>query len=153
MKRTTLGLLSLAVAAVVALSPVSALAAPGNNGDIHVVTTTNADGTPGCSFTVEFTNFDDEAVTSTLEFDLQSPTPGTVPNPVAVRAATFTGGHQATVSVPFDISDELLASGAAPTAGGYHVMLTTHTPFSNGNDVKHKVFWVGACEISPTFDA
>jgi hypothetical protein len=32
---------------------------------------------------------------------------------------------------------------------GYHVKLTVHTPRSNGNDSKTKVFWVEPCQPTP----
>lgn len=139
-----------ALGAMAMLGPASVLAAPGNNGDIHVVTTSNPDGTPGCSFDVVFHNFDSGPVVSDLEFALQSPTRGTATGPVATRQAVLAGGHQSSESHTFDLSAELLASGATPTDRGYHVKVTTHTPFSNGADTKHKVFWVGACGIDPT---
>ena len=99
-----------------------------------------------CSFSVEWYGFD-SAVTSHVTFEQVAPT---------------RGGTKQTDDVTLDDSDH---TGGGSTAGydgyktytldfegephakhGYHVKLTTNTPYSQGSDVKHKVFWVEPCE-------
>ncbi len=44
-------------------------------------------------------------------------------------------------------SEYTLAFDGEPHAQqGYHVKLTVHTPYSQGSDTKHKVYWVEGCE-------
>ena len=150
--RRTLGVLGAlgAMTSVLVMGPVAGQAAPGNNGDIHVVTTTNLDGSPGCRFDVEFSDFDATTLTSELDFSLQAPTLGALTDPIAVELFTFTGGQGLNASASYDLSTALLASGASPTDQGYHVKVETHTPFSGGADGKSKVFWVGTCRILPS---
>lgn len=140
---------AIALACALTLSPVAALAAPGNNGDIQVVTTTNSDGSPGCQFAVQLYNFDPLEVTSVLQFSLQAPTEGTIANPIHTDTLTFVGGPGLDTSGTFDLSAYLLSSGATPGSHGYHVKVQTQTPSSNGADTKYKVFWVGPCQILP----
>jgi len=149
-KGLVLGGMVLGVVGLLALGTSPAMAAPGNNGDIHVVTTTNPDGTPGCAFDLQFSDFDPGALTSTVTFSLQAPTQGTVADPFATRSVSFTGGPGLDATATLDLSTELLASGAQPEDGAYHVKVDTATPFSNGSDGKSKVFWVGACVIIPS---
>jgi hypothetical protein len=99
-----------------------------------------------CTFSVEWFGFD-SGVTSEVTFEQHAPTRG------------GSGHHD---SVPLDADSH---SGGGSTAGydgvatynldwegephpkhGYHVKLTTNTPYSQGADTKHKVFWVEPCE-------
>lgn len=139
----------IALAGLAALGATAAMAAPGNNGDIQVVTTTNSDGTPGCQFQVQFYNFDPGPLTSVVQFSLQAPTTGSAANPIETDTVSFVGGPGLDTTAPFDLSGALLSSGAVPGPQGYHVKVQTQTPNSNGADTKYKVFWVGACQILP----
>jgi hypothetical protein len=119
--------------------------APGNNGTIKI------DGEPfdtshgqeahvGCNLRVLYFNFDEGPdLNSTLTFVAQAPTAGDF---------TFTdtitlGSGDPDVAGPYDLGAKLLASGIEPhSKQGWHVSLTTNTEYSQGADVKHKVFWV-----------
>jgi hypothetical protein len=100
-----------------------------------------------CTFAVEGFGFDAVASKSDLMFEQHAPTRG--------------GGKQYD-SIPLDQDSH---SGGGSTAGydgvtypeltfvgephpkhGYHVKLTAYTPYSQGSDRKHKVFWVEPCE-------
>ena len=120
----------------------------GNNGTVKITP-----GTAACVVNIEWYGFDEGAdILSTVVFEMQAPTrhigfSSTGPTEVFVGgdpasgAGTDTGfDGEASYSLAFD---------GEPAAQGYHVKLTTHTPFSNGADTKHKVFWVQACEETP----
>jgi hypothetical protein len=104
-----------------------------------------------CTFSVEGYGFDAVASQSDLTFEQQAPT---------------SGGSAQYGSVPLDGDSH---SGGGSTAGydgvqdfnltfmgdphpkhGYHVKLTAVTDYSQGSNVKHKVFWVEPCETTTT---
>ena len=124
----------------------TALAAPGNNGDIQVQTSINADGTPGCSFDLQYNNFDAGTVSSTYTYTLQAPTTGAGDGVLSTGTVALSGGPGRDATVTFDLSATLLASGAMPSSQGYHVKVVTASTYSNGNDTKSKVFWAQACD-------
>jgi hypothetical protein len=129
---------------------------PGNNGTVKV------DGLPfddhpdnephpGCTFEIDWYNFDANA-TSDVTFETQ--------NPTGTRELEFTG--DATVTLDDDANEGGDVDGldaheeyTLSFTGddffhpnlGYHVKLTIETTWSNGADVKHKVFWVSECEV------
>ncbi|MFL6002972.1 MAG: hypothetical protein ACJ72P_09210, partial [Nocardioides sp.] len=102
-----------------------------------------------CTFAVEGYGFDSVASHSVTTFDQHAPTGG---------------GSSQTGSIPLDGDSH---SGGGSTAGydgvqgytltfvgdphpvhGYHVKLTATTDYSQGSNVKHKVFWVEPCETT-----
>jgi hypothetical protein len=135
----------LSLALMLGMGQGAALAAPGNNGTIQVVTGTNPDGSLDCEFNVEFYNFDAAQVTSQVEFSLQAPTEGTSTDPIETDAVSFTGGQGLDATASFDLSNALDDSGAVAKSGAYHVKVRTDSPYSNGAGAKYKVFWVSSC--------
>ncbi len=118
---------------------------PGNNGTIKV------DGEPfdlshgneahvGCTFRINFFNFDETTKTSTVTFEGQAPSGGGV---FLVDAVTFTGSDGSSPAYSLSSFDQAALATATPhPQQGYHVRVTTSTPYSNGNDTKSKVFWI-----------
>lgn len=137
------------------LAPAAMADPPGNNGTVKVDGTdieSVPDNDPhvGCTFTIDWFNFD-AAATSTVTFALQAPTtdgslsvdgPGTVTlqdDPAGGAGGDPDGSQAYTLS--FD--------GSPQPQQGYHVKLTVNTTGSQGSDVKSKVFWVQGCD-APT---
>ncbi len=145
---------------------------PGNNGTIKV----DDDGLPGCSvggsdntkcdngvgndphlgcqFYVEWYNYDANA-TSTVSFEVQSPTGGTVTVVTGSLTKTLDGDDASNGdNGGFDGSElyQLSFSDAPHPQQGWHVKVTTHTTGTNGeSDTKFKTFWVeGDCQPIPT---
>jgi hypothetical protein len=128
---------------------------PGNNGTVKV------DGLPfdehpdnephpGCEFDIDWYNFDANA-TSEVTFESQNPT-GTdilLTDSVTLDDDANEGGDedglddldaQESYTLEFTEDDFFHPN------QGYHVKLTIETTWSNGAEVKHKVFWVSECE-------
>jgi hypothetical protein len=134
----------------------------GNNGTVKVTPHGEVDGIPqntphvGCVFDIEWYGFDEgDDIISQVTFEAWAPTrvPMTVDGPSEVLvgedpasgAGTDSGfDGEATYRLSFD--------GEPHPQQGYHVKLTINTPGSQGADVKHKVFWVQACETPDTPD-
>ncbi len=126
---------------------------PGNNGTIKVDGgdfDSHPDNEPhvGCTFQVDFYNYGKDVGNATVSFELQAPT-------VDGRTLTVTSGDLTPDigedppggGTDLDASETYtLAFTGEPHAQGYHVKLTINAPDSQGNDVKHKVFWVEGCE-------
>lgn len=145
--------LSFGLVALTNFQTVAAEDAPGNNGTIKV-DRLDFDSAPdnqpkvGCTFQVDFYNYGEGVGNASVSFDLQAPT-------VEGRTLTVTSGD-----LTPDIGEDApgggtdvdaqetytLAFTGEPAAQGYHVKLTINAPNSNGNDVKHKVFYVSGCE-------
>ena len=130
---------------------------PGNNGTVKVDgvewdDAPNNEPHPGCTFEIDFYNYDEGDLDATYEFALQAPSGsgllesgslfiGEDPNGGGTDLDGSTG--------PIDLSDAFASSGAtAHPKQGYHVMLTVHAEGSIGADVKHKVYWVTGCTQS-----
>jgi hypothetical protein len=130
---------------------------PGNNGTVKIAPVGEDDGTPdnnphpGCAFQIEWYGFDEGPdIESTVTFEMQAPTSdvglsGTDPEKVFVGEDPATGagtdsGHDATQEYT------LAFAGDPHPQQGYHLKLTVHTPYSQGSDTKHKVYWVEGCE-------
>jgi hypothetical protein len=149
-----------AAATVLAVPVMAGVAAgqegpPGNNGTVKVdgIPFDDHPGNephPGCTFEIDWYNFDANA-TSVVTFESQ--------NPTGTRELAFTG--DGTVTLDGDANeggDEDGLDGHEEYTlvfteddffhpnQGYHVKLTIETTWSNGADVKHKVFWVSECE-------
>jgi hypothetical protein len=143
---------------------------PGNNGTVKLAGY-NAPNGPGhssgdgsakghpsndphlpCGFTVEWFGFD-ASVYSNVIFEQHAPTRGDGPHPgsdtVKLDDDSHSGGGSA---AGFDGAEtyNLDFDGTPHAKHGYHVKLTTHTPYSQGADTKHKVFWVEPCERTVT---
>jgi hypothetical protein len=129
--------------------------APGNNGTIKIDgepydTSKGQEAHVGCDFRVLYWGFDEgDDLQSVLTFTAQAPTSGDF---------TFTdtitlGEGEPDIAGPYNLVDELIAAGIEPHAQqGWHIKLTTNTEYSQGADVKHKVFWVQDCEEPETPD-
>lgn len=126
---------------------------PGNNGTIKIDgepydTTRNNEPHVGCEFRVLYFGTDEgEGLTSTLTFAAHAPTSGDF---------TFTdtitlGDGEPDIAGPYNLVADLQAAGIVPhPQQGYHVKLTTNTEYSQGADVKHKVFWIQCDETEQT---
>jgi hypothetical protein len=101
-----------------------------------------------CEFSVEWFGFD-SGVTSTTSFVQHAPTRGGEPqgNSVQLDADSQAGGGS-TAGYDGYYTYNLDWEGEPHPKHGYHVKLTTYTPYSQGNDTKHKVFWVEPCETT-----
>ena len=130
---------------------------PGNNGTVKVAPAGENDGTPdnnphvGCTFQIEWYGFDEGSdIVSTVGFAMHSPTSdvglsGTSPEEVFVGGDPATGAG--TETGLDGVQQYTLAFDGEPHAQqGYHVKLTVHTPYSQGSDTKHKVYWVEGCD-------
>jgi hypothetical protein len=132
----------------------------GNNGTVKIAPLGEMDGIPnnsphpGCTFQVEWYGFDEgDDIVSTVGFAMQSPTKD-VGLSVAGDTSVFVGGDPATgagTDTGLDGTEVYTLSfdGEPHPKQGYHVKLTVHTPRSNGNDSKTKVFWVEPCQSTP----
>ena len=151
------------IVAVTALALTPVAAAPGNNGTIKVDEQglENGPGAPNsndphidCAGRVEWYGFDEGVQSSDVIFEVQAPTISTgaedaptaqTYEDVAVVDGDGPGGTSLDGTLDFDLSP-LLAHYQPHPKQGYHVKVTAHTTFSQGSDVKHKVFWVQPCE-------
>ena len=99
-----------------------------------------------CTFSVEWFGFD-SAVTSAVTFEQHAPTRGGRPqyDSVPLDADSHSGGGS-TAGYDGVETYNLDFEGDPHPKHGYHVKLTTNTPYSQGSDTKHKVFWVEPCE-------
>lgn len=128
----------------------------GNNGFIKVNEEVVPDSTPnndphvGCSFKVEFYNYDKNPnYRAQVSFALHNPTAGAnYSMKVAGDQNPFIGEDVAGGGNDLDAvkSYKLSFTGTPHAKQGYHVKLTIHADGSRGADVKHKVFWVQPCE-------
>jgi hypothetical protein len=131
----------------------------------------------GCLVTVDWYDYDEGELFSSVEFEVWPPTGGTeaitVPltdhrapgdahapfagsspftsdNDVYIGEDPASGASAAGIdaSVTYRM-DQVLASFTPHPQHGWHVKLTVHADSSIGADVKHKVFWTGPC-VTPT---
>lgn len=130
----------------------------GNNGTVKIDRTpfdNHPDNQPHvtCTFQVDFYGFDANVGDAKVQFDLKSPTRDG--RTLAVTSGDLTpniGQDAAGGGTDLDASETytLAFTGAPHAKQGYHVKLTVNAPGSQGNDTKHKVFWVEACETPVT---
>ena len=132
----------------------------GNNGTIKITPLGATDGTPnnhphvGCGFQIEWYGFDKgDDIVSRVGFAMHAPTGG-VGLSVSGPSSVFVGGDAASgagTATGLDGRETFTLSfdGPGHPKQGYHVKVTVHTPYSQGNDTKTKVFWVQGCE-APT---
>jgi hypothetical protein len=154
---TSAGLAFSAPSVVVARSgPVQSSGPPGDNGFIKV-DDQRIDGIPnnqphvGCTFHVDFYNYDEGDLFADVNFALQPPTSGPgYTLGVDGNTHVFIGEDPAGGGKDLDASEiyTLSFTGTAHLQG-YHVKLTINAQGSQGSDVKHKVFWVSGCEQPP----
>lgn len=142
----------------------------GNNGTVKIegadAESLPPDNNPhqGCTFTVEWYNFETDPAGGTIEanvdFALQAPT-ADEEHSLSVTSGDTTPaieGDDVDGVDPDGVYQYTLAfTGAPHTAGkdtskqGYHVKVTVSTPLTKGkSDVKSKVFWVAGCDAPPT---
>lgn len=131
----------------------------GNNGFIRVNEEIVPDGTPnndphvGCSFKVEFYNYDNNPnYRANVQFALHEPTKDGRTMTVTGNTNPFIGQDSAGGGNDRDAVEtyRLNFTGAPHAQQGYHVKLTIHADGSQGSDVKHKVFWVKPCATAVT---
>lgn len=132
----------------------------GNNGTVKIEkflapddvpdTTPENDPHQDCKFDIEWYGFDKgDDIISKVSFELQAPTLDgelTVDGPLEV----FVGEDDASGAGTEDGLDgretyTLNSTGTAHPEQGFHVKVTVHTPGSQGNDTKSKVFWFENC--------
>ena len=103
-----------------------------------------------CTFSVEWFGFD-SGVTSAVTFEQHAPTRGGHPqyDSVPLHADSHSGGGSTAGYDGYETYN-LDFEGDPHPKHGYHVKLTTNTPYSQGSDTKHKVFWVEPCEDTET---
>ena len=142
-------LMTIAVGSVLFISPAAAQAPPGNNGFIKVDgeeldDIPNNDPHVGCTFLVEFYNYEEGPLEAEVTFEGIAPTGGGV----LLTDTVFIGEDPAGGGNDLDAAEEytLDFTGIEPhPQQGFHVRLTIHADGSQGADVKHKVFWVEQC--------
>jgi hypothetical protein len=134
---------------------------PGNNGtvkieeaDVDSVDDDNNANHPhvACPFAVRWYGYDEGTQTTEVAFAAQMPS-GTAAVPMTAGRASFTfDGHGPGDQVDHTEVYELDVAGLVEQENqGYHIKATITTTGSQGNDTKHKVFWMSACaEETPT---
>ncbi|MEV4261248.1 hypothetical protein [Kribbella sp. NPDC049584] len=131
---------------------------PGNNGTVKIEGADIQSGPPdnnphqGCTFSVEFYNYDKGDYNATVTFEDQAPTKDGGLQVVSGNLHPFIGEDAAGGGTDLDAREvyTLKFTGQPQPQQGYHVKLTVNAPGSIGNDVKHKVFWVQGCDAPPT---
>lgn len=130
----------------------------GNNGVVKIqgadADTIQPDNNPhvGCTFDVEFYNYDEGDYHADVAFEVQSPTTGEV-MVTGGESRVFIGADAASGGTDLDGRETytLAFTGEPHDAQGYHVKVTVTAPDSRGNDTKTKVFWVAGCStVTPT---
>jgi hypothetical protein len=124
----------------------------GNNGTVKIDAEdfdTHPDNEPhvGCNFEVDWYGFDEGAIYSDVTFEAHPPTGSGVllEDVINVGGDAAGGGTDLDGEREYDLSPYLRSFTPHPKQG-YHVKLTINTDGAQGADVKHKVFWVQACD-------
>lgn len=125
----------------------------GNNGTVKIDRLTfdnhpNNQPHVGCTFQVDFYGFDEGVGNATVNFEEHSPTADANLTVISGDLTPNIGEDDASGGTDLDASEtyKLDFSGQPHPQQGYHVKLTVDAPGSQGNDTKHKVFWVEGCE-------
>ncbi|HEY3562909.1 MAG TPA: hypothetical protein VGL05_35835 [Kribbella sp.] len=129
----------------------------GNNGTIKIegadIQSLPPDNNPhqGCTFAVEFYNYDEGAYKASVQFEDQASTKDGGLDVVSGNLHPFIGGDAAGGGTDLDAREvyTLKFTGEPQPQQGYHVKLTVDAPGSIGGDKKHKVFWVTGCDATP----
>lgn len=125
----------------------------GNNGTVKI-DRTPFDNHPNnqphttCTFQVDFYGFDANVGNAAVIFEMQAPTnKGQTLQVVSGDLTPNIGEDAASGGTDLDASEtyKLAFTGTPHASQGFHVKLTVHAPGSQGNDTKHKVFWVQPC--------
>jgi len=128
----------------------------GHNGVVKVVGEGDVDDIPennphqGCRLGIEWYNYDQADIWSTITFEMWSPTDATLT--VDGPSSVFVGeDHAGGTKNDLDAREwyTLNADGLAHPEQGFHVKVTVDTPGSRGTEKKSKVFWFQNCE-TPT---
>lgn len=101
-----------------------------------------------CTFQVDFYGYDRGDYNANVNFALHAPTKnGRTLSVVSGDLTPFIGEDAASGGTDLDSSEtyQLAFTGDPHPKQGYHVKVTVHAPFSQGNDTKTKVFWVQPC--------
>jgi hypothetical protein len=126
---------------------------PGNNGviklddrpfDDHV----NNEPHVGCIFQLDFYNYDMGDFYAAIKFVVIPPTGDNVTirrSRVFIGEDAAGGGTDLDAAKTFNLSSSLQQFMEHPQQG-YHIKVIVNAPGSIGDDRKHKVFWVEACE-------
>ena len=154
--------LAVAVAAVPAallLGPTANAAPnpPGNNGTVkidRIPFDSHPNNQPhvGCTFQVDFYGYDEGNLNAAVRFESHPPTG---PRRVLLTDTVFIGeddnsGGGSTAGLDASETYTLSFAGIQPhPKQGFHVKLTVNAQGSRGADVKHKVFWVKSCKVTP----
>jgi len=133
-----------------ALNPAQA-APKGNNGSVKIAQVGDVDNIPdntphvGCTFELQWYDFDLGNQTAQVSFTMQKPTLGTVQVSGGSTSPNVPGGPGLDTSVAYTLTPNATPS---PTQG-YHVKVVVTTPHSKGNDTKSKTFWFSGCNAAP----
>jgi hypothetical protein len=124
---------------------------PGNKGTVKIDDETfnqipDNDPHESCIFHLQFLFFP-RATTATYTFALHPPTKDGFTSGSVELHPLLTPNAEVVV----DLTDFLKNSQVPPhPIQGWHVKLTIHAPDAQGNDVKHKVFWVNCPAAAPS---
>ena len=125
----------------------------GNNGtikidDIPFDSHPNNEPHVGCKFEVDFYNYDGGGLYADLSFETQAPTAGGIllSDNIFIGEDAAGGGTDLDAHREYNLSPYLVGLEPHPVQG-YHIKLTINADGSQGNDSKHKVFWVTNCTV------
>jgi hypothetical protein len=128
---------------------------PGNNGFVKVDdqpldSIPNNNPHVGCTFRVDFYNYDEGDLAAQVAFIGIPPTGGGLlgGDTLNIGGDTAGGGNDLDGSVSVDLSSALADVTPHPHQG-FHVRLVVHAEGSQGADTKFKVFWVTGCAAPP----
>lgn len=130
----------------------------GNNGFVKVDGTDmdarpDNDPHPGCTFVLEFYNYDQGDLQASVTFELQPPTTRAgddqtiLTDTVAIGEDPPGGSNDLDARRTYDL--DIRGAERQPNQG-YHVKLTVNADGSRGSNVKHKTFWVDCGPPSTT---
>jgi hypothetical protein len=133
----------------------------GNNGTIKIDDVPfddlpNNEPHVGCSFQVDFYGFDEGDLNADVTFEAHPPTLRPGDDQVLLADTVFIGeddnsGGGSVAGLDASKEYTLDLTGITPQPNqGVHVKLTIHADGAQGDDTKHKVFWVTGCETPPT---
>jgi hypothetical protein len=152
----SMALVALGMTALMSSAATAQQGPPGNNGTVKVDGRPfddhpNNEPHPGCRFEIDWYNFDAKA-TSDVTFETQSPTSRRtlLTDHVTLDGDGNEGGDQDGLDGHRAYTLTFTSADHRHPNQGYHVKLTIETTWSNGSDVKHKVFWVSGCSSGGT---
>ncbi len=141
-------------------------APPGNNGTIKVDQAPLTSGAGAnhanhshvtCQLALSFFGFDSGTDYATVQFSAMPPSGSFTPVPVTSGPTAFSfvvsrraGGGQLDTSQAYTLDVSGLK---AQSKQGYHIRVVTHVTYSQGSDVKQKVFWYEPCASQATTPA